>query len=304
MKANEILQLLIIMEDNMNRRSLFLKVALCIFSVSPVVSFAQEEPNKQLEFTVGLKAWNTSWQSYLPAIIVGTTPRGLPAASELINSVEGSTEVAALPTMTLRYARYFLSAGYAQYSANFDLSQSPVAVNNGENIFSSRRDHIRRREVDVNFGYFVLPGLALTVGYKGARENRDTRTGVVPDTAFGLLSGKFDAVLLGALGSYEIVPGFSGYGQFGYGIGRGKVTYGQASPAPGDQFRNNPRYILTEVGVAYQLPITSRWIQRTSVALGYRSQTVKQKVPSLVGGEEREVRDVKDGIVLSLNATF
>lgn len=288
----------------MNRRSLFLKVALCIFSLSPVVSFAQEEPNKQLEFTVGLKAWNTSWQSYLPAIIVGTTPRGLPAASELINSVEGSTEVAALPTMTLRYARYFISAGYAQYSANFDLSQSPVAVNNGENIFSSRRDHIRRREVDVNFGYFVLPGLALTVGYKGARENRDTRTGVAPDTAFGLLSGKFDAVLLGALGSYEIVPGFSGYGQFGYGIGRGKVTYGQASPAPGDQFRNNPRYILTEVGVAYQLPITSRWIQRTSVALGYRSQTVKQKVPSLVGGEEREVRDVKDGIVLSLNATF
>ena len=62
--------------------------------------------------------------------------------------------------------------------------------------------------------------------------------------------------------------------------------------------------MVTEIGVAYQLPLTNRWIQRTSLALGYRSQTVKQKVPSLIGGEQREVRDVKDGIVLSLNGTF
>lgn len=288
----------------MDKRGLFVKVGLSISCLFPALSVAQEDPNARLEFTLGLKAWNTSWQSYLPAVIVGTTPRGLPATSELINSVEGSTEVAALPTMTLRYARYFLSAGYGRYSSDFELSQSPVAINNGVNIFSSRRDHLKRREVDLNFGYFVLPGFALTVGYKGARENRVTSTGAAPGIAVGLLDGKFDAILLGALGSYEISPGFSGYGQFGYGIGRGKVTYGAGTPAPGTHFKNDPRYLLTEVGVAYQLPITSRWIQRTSVALGYRSQTVKQKVPSLVGGEEREVRDVKDGIVLSLNATF
>lgn len=288
----------------MNQGYLFAKVGLCIASFFPAVGYAQEELNKPLEFTIGLKAWHTSWQSYLPAVIVGTTPGGQPAASELVNSVEGRTEVAALPTMTLRYERYFLSAGYARYSSNFDLLQSPIGVINGQNVFGFRIDHIRRREIDVNLGYFVLPGFALTVGYKGARENRDTRTTVAPDTVLNLLSGKFDALLLGALGSYEIVPGFSGYGQFGYGIGRGRVTYGEGTPASGNSFKNNPRYMVTEIGVAYQLPLTNRWIQRTSLALGYRSQTVKQKVPSLIGGEQREVRDVKDGVVLSLNATF
>lgn len=288
----------------MNQGRLIVKAGLCIASFLPAIGYAQEEMTKQLEFTIGLKAWNTSWQSYLPAVIVGATPSGQPAASELVNSVEGRTEVAALPTVTLRYERYFLSAGYARYSSNFDLVQSPIGVVNGQNIFASRTDHIRRREIDVNLGYFVLPGLALTVGYKGARENRDTRTAVAPDTTLNLLSGKFDGLLLGALGSYEIVPGFSGYGQLGYGIGRGRVTYGEGTLTPGNSFKNNPRYMVTEIGVAYQLPLTNRWIQRTSLALGYRSQTVKQKVPSLIGGEQREVRDVKDGIVLSLNGTF
>ena len=154
----------------MNQGRLIVKAGLCIASFLPAVGYAQEEMTKQLEFTIGLKAWNTSWQSYLPAVIVGATPSGQPAASELVNSVEGRTEVAALPTVTLRYERYFLSAGYARYSSNFDLVQSPIGVVNGQNIFASRIDHIRRREIDVNLGYFVLPGLALTVGYKGARE--------------------------------------------------------------------------------------------------------------------------------------
>lgn len=288
----------------MNRSRLFAKAGLTISCFLPAISFAQEDSSPRLEFTVGLKAWNTTWQSYLPAIVVGTTPGGAPVAGELVNSVEGNTEVAALPTMTLRYARYFLSAGYARYSSNFDLNLAPVGPINGQNLITSRQDHIKRRELDINVGYFVLPGFALTVGYKGARENRDTSSGAAPGIAVSLLDGKFDALLLGALGSYEIVPGFSGYGQFGYGIGRNKFKYGEATPAPDTQVKSNPRYILTEVGVAYQLPIKSQWVQRTSVALGYRSQTVKQKVPSIVGGEEREVRDVKDGIVLSLNATF
>lgn len=288
----------------MHRCRLFVTAGLSVSCLFPAISAAQEEPNPRLEFTVGLKAWNTSWQSYMPAVIVGTTPGGLPASSELVNSVEGSTEVAALPTLTLRYARYFLSAGYARYSSNFNLSQSPVAVINGQNLISSRRDHLRRRELDINVGYFVLPGFALTVGYKGGRENRDTSTGGTPGITLSLLDNKLDTFLVGAIGSYEIAPGFSGYGQFGYGFGRGKINYGEATPVSGTQVKNNPRYILTEVGVAYQLPITSRWIQRTSVAVGYRSQTLKQKVPSVVGGEDREVRDVKDGIVLSLNATF
>lgn len=288
----------------MDRNRLFASVGLSISCFLPAVSFAQEDSNPRLEFTVGLKAWNTTWQSYLPAIVVGTTPGGAPAVGEVINSTEGNTQVAALPTMTLRYSRFFLSAGYARYSANFDLNSAPVAATNSPNIITSRHDHIGRRELDINAGYFVLPGFALTVGYKGARENRESSSQAAPGIALNLLNAKFDGLLLGALGSYEIVPGFSGYGQFGYGIGRGKFKYGEATPAPGTQVKNNPRYILTEIGVAYQLPIKSQWVQRTSVALGYRSQTVKQKAPSIVGGEEREFRDVKDGIVLSLNATF
>jgi hypothetical protein len=294
------------MENKMDKHSFFVKVGLSISCFFPAVSFAQEDSNAGLEFTIGLKAWNTSWQSYLPAVIVGTTPGGQPAVSELINSTEGSTQVAALPTMTLRYSRYFLSAGYARYSADFDLTPAPAAVvsANGQNLIVSRHDHIRRRELDINAGYFVLPGLALTVGYKGGRENRDTNAGGALGISSNLLDGKLDAVLLGALGSYEIIPGFSAYGQFGYGIGRNRFTYGEGTPAPGTEVKTNPRYILTEIGVAYQLPLKSNWVQRTSVALGYRSQTIKQKVPSLIGGDERKIRDVKDGVVLSLNATF
>lgn len=223
---------------------------------------------------------------------------------EVVNSVEGNKKVEALPTFTVRYDRYFLSAGYARYSTDFNVSQSPVVTPDFTTTITSRRDHISRREVDINAGYFVLPGLALTLGYKTGRENRETSTGLSP-VSVGSLDSKLDVWLVGALGSYEIQNGFSAYGQFGYGVGRIRSTFGPGlAPFTGREIRSHAKYIVSEVGLAYRLPIEPSWLRRTSIALGYRSQTIKESVPSVVSGETRDLRDVKDGFVLSLNATF
>jgi hypothetical protein len=266
---------------------------------------AQEAAWTRPEFTIGIKAWDSGWQSYLPSTVAGVTPLGTPAASDVVNSVETSRHVEALPTLTLRYDRYFLSAGYARFSSDFSLQQSPlVSTSSPMTILTSRTDHLTRREIDVNAGYFVLPGLALTIGYKNAKEDRDTRLGIAPGTTAGLLNADVDVGLLGAVGSYEIQDGLSAYGQFGYGWGRARTTLGAASAVPGREISTNVRYIISELGLAYRLPWQSAWIKRSSVGLGYRSQTLKQNAPSAVGGESRDLRDVKDGFVLSLNLTI
>jgi hypothetical protein len=274
-----------------------------IFSF-PATCLAQESSPTRPEFTVGIKAWDTSWHSYLPTTVAGFTNTGQPILGEVVNSVEGSKKVEALPTFTVRYDRYFVSGGYARFSSNFRVSQSPVTSPSFTNLIASRQDHIKRREIDINGGYFVLPGLALTLGYKNGREERDTLSDLSPASS-NLFDANLNVWLVGALASFEVHPGVSAYGQFGYGIGRSKVTLGEGlGPFEGEHVRSHAKYILSEVGIAYTLPFDLAWLRRTSVALGYRSQTLKQDVPSVVSGGSRQLRDVKDGFVVSLNATF
>jgi opacity protein-like surface antigen len=288
----------------MKRRLSTISLTIGAMFSFPALSLAQDNSPNTPEFTLGIKAWDTYWQSYLPSTVAGFTSSGQPIIGEVVNSVEGSKKVEALPTLTVRYDRYFISAGYARFSSDFAVSQSPVTSPAFTNVITSRVDHISRRELDINAGYFVLPGLALTLGYKNGREERDTRSGLSPASG-RLLDAKLNALLVGALAAFEVKSGLSAYGQFGYGVGRTKTTLGEGfGTFAGETIRSNAKYIVSEVGLAYTLPFEISWLRRTSVALGYRSQTIKQNVPSVLTGESRQLRDVKDGFVLSLNATF
>jgi hypothetical protein len=274
-----------------------------MFSFS-AVCLAQDSSRPRPEFTVGIKAWDTSWQSYLPSSVAGFSSNGQPIIGEVVNSVEGSKKVEAFPTFTVRYDRYFVSAGYARFSSDFRVSQSPATLPDFRNLIASRQDHIKRRETDINAGYFVLPGLAFTLGYKNGREERDTRIGLSPSSS-PLLDAKLNVWLVGALAAFEIQNGLSAYGQFGYGVGKTKADLSEGFGAfAGERVRSHVKYLVNEVGLAYTLPFEVSWLRRTSVALGYRSQTIKQNVPSVISGETRKLRDVKDGFVVSLNATF
>lgn len=251
------------------------------------------------QFSVGLKAWHSSWLSYFPGEVRGIDSAGAPGTATTYDMAEGSQRTTFLPVLAVRYNNYFLSASYARYSSNFHLANTSVVGPDGSNVLTSRSDHFDRDEADLTAGYFVTPNIALSLGYKHLTEARHTSLGIAPGIATPLSDSTLKALLFSALANLPLQGGLGVYGQLSYGPTRVNIT---TSPDNAVSYRAHGTYLISEIGLTYALPVQTPLLKSSSIGVGYRSQTGKTRSP--VGGYSRDVRDVKDGIIFSLNMSI
>ena len=260
---------------------------------------AQTEP-AATKFTVGVKVWHADWLSYIPASYSGIGANGAPAIGDSVNLAEGTAHTDVFPLLQVRHRDFFASLSHARFNSDFRVQTSPVVLPTGQTVITSRNDHFKRRESDLNLGWFLTPEFAVALGYKDATETRDTSLGIAPQS-MPLTKTTARGFLLGALGSFALVDKLRLYAQAGYGPARLKVSFSDPKVA---SISSNGRYFIGELGVSY--PIFSRpdGSMSATTTLGYRTQTIKTDSSGGFFQESHDLRDVRDGVILSLNVTM
>lgn len=282
----------------MTKTTVALLATLAGFAQS-TTALAQESTESRASYTVGLRVWNAAWSTGLPTAYAVVTPGGAPAIAESLDNVQGKRRTEAFPSVAMRKDKFLASASYARFSTDFYAADTSVIGPNGMNVKTSRTDHLDRKESDITAGYFITPNVALSLGFKYAREDRTSAIAlgggpqpVVDNTA--------RALLLGAAAAFPIQQNLLFTGQIAYGPARIKTNY--ADPALRDD-TNSARYLISEIGVAYALGIKSAYFRSASIGLAYRTQLVKTKSPGPASGG-RTYRDERDGLIATLNFTI
>jgi len=247
-------------------------------------------------FSIGAKAWHAEWLSYMPAVYSGVNPDGSPAIGDSVNAVEGTTRTSILPQLGVSYGKFFASLNHGEFKSDFRVNTSPIITPTGQNLITSRTDHFKRRESDITVGYSVTPEIGLAIGYKDATETRDTSLGIAPGRA-PLIRTKAKGLILGAVGSFAVHEKLRLYVQAGYGPARLKLRF--ADPAMAST-KTNGSYVIGEIGLSYPV-FTNAKGAGLNAALGYRTQTVKTDGYADAFQQSRDLRDVREGVVLALN---
>jgi hypothetical protein len=219
-----------------------------------------------------------------------------PPLADVINAAEGSRSTSVMPQLSARYDKYLVSFSHGRYTSDFSVLNSPLPTPTGT-IATTRTDHFVRRESDIVFGYYVLPQIALSIGYKHATESRDTRLGTDAQ-ARPFVDNTARAVLVGAVGAFPLQGQLSAYVQAAYGPARLKTRSVDASAT---QIDTNGRYLIGEIGLSYPFWRDRNGNSSAVVSVGYRTQTVKTYSYGSLYHEPRDLRDVRDGLVLTLN---
>lgn len=237
---------------------------------------------EDLQLTAGLKMWATSWTTWG---LAETQYNG--ADFQTVSPLNSDTAPSFIPQLSARYGPWLVSTSYMT-STHFNLTSAQPAG-------PLRSLGESRREVDANVGYYFVPGLAVTLGYK----QLDQSVG-------GTLNWSGPVVgLTGTLpvGSY----GLAAYGTFGYGVLR--LTTPQSLADAFGHTGFNANYMLAELGLAYS------FYGHYTVTVGYRSQTVRTTgyslaTVSLINGTaaqpyaSTELKDITQGPAVGIFASF
>jgi hypothetical protein len=169
---------------------------------------------------------------------------------------------------SLRYKEFLVSGSYmTETDFRFDPTYAP-----------------KRKEYDINLGYFLLPSLAATVGYKHV--NYET-TDVYDWTTKGWT--------VGMSGSAPLAPWMSLYGNLAYG--RPKINDNS-----GVFTGQRAKYLLTEFGLAFPLGQVSPSLTGFLVTAGYRYQRIGAQPNSGISGVgTRELFEYTQGAVLGFS---
>jgi len=273
---------------------LVIPFVLCSIGASAVQ--AQSSPTTQ--FTIGAKVWDAAWLSYVPATYSGVSAAGQGVFADSLNAVEGERRTSVLPQLFVRHGAYFASASYGRFSSDFHVQASPLVLPTGQTLIGSRTDYLKRRESDINIGYMVTPEVGLAIGYKDATETRDLSFGGAPQRT-ALLSTRVRGLLLGAAGNFAVYQKLRMYAQAAYGPARFKADFYDR----GAILKTHGRYLIGELGLNYPVFMSASGTVATA-AIGYRTQTVRTDSFDTVFLEKHELRDVRDGLVLSLSVTL
>ncbi len=236
-----------------------LVIVAALAALSPLASNAQAQSTDStwmdmgdLHGTIGVRLWRTEWTSWFSDD----------------RYIKADAETAVIPVVSLRYKQFLLSGSYmTKTDFTFDPTYIP-----------------ERKEYDVNFGYFILPSLAATVGYKHME--------YLPGDGYNWTTKGWT---VGLSGSAPLAPWMSLYGNVAYG--RPKINDN------GFAFSGQKaKYLLTEFGLAFPLGQVSPSMNGFLATLGYRYQRVgaqpNTNVPGLSG---RELFEYTQGTVLGFS---
>ncbi len=214
----------------------------------------EQAANKDWHVTVSGKLWANSWNAWTTAGASGTT------------SVVAS-KVPVIGGVTARYKDFFISGNYSP-STNYDFSSYA-----GQGTYS-------RKEFDVNAGYYLVPQVALALGYKQI------------DLSYSAASQwKYKFAILGINGVSRIndTPAFM-YGNGAFGVGTVSSTY---APFAG-YGAGNPTYESMEAGFGFA--ITKNFV----ATIGYKYQQLALSFSNQVA----KARDITTGYMFGVAYTF
>ena len=256
----------------------FALLAGILAALSPCVLRADDAdanaaaPARDFHFTVGLKGWNASWNSFLFNSYEG----------ELV-SINGGSQFAAIPNFSVRYKKLFVSGSYvAQTSYKFN----PLPYWNGSS-YSYNTFEAKRSESDINLGWSFIPQLSATIGYKSLSYHFRDTSATLPDWSKYDISG----LTIGIAGSGNIYKGLSMYGNLGFG--------GLASKSTQYRFKNTT-YLASELGFAYKFSAP------VLVTLGYKYQVLENKFNKASDGifQGQTGQDMTHGFMLGISYVY
>jgi hypothetical protein len=260
----------------MNSKGLWLVAAAVLSGSFQVPALAAEDAGEGFSVTVGTKVWVNEWSSWYTSTIGG---------QGVVVPIDSSTKVSLIPVVNLRFRDF-----YASFSTLLHTSYtlSGQALNS---IDASRK------EFDANLGYYVLPGLGVSLGYKSLSQT------------FGGANYRWTGPTIGATLTAPIQGGFAGYSALGIGYFRMNLPSADLNaPVNGGL---NAYYGVGELGLAYATAgISTIAVTSTAFTLGYRFQSVSTKdykvrpATATSAIESTDVRDVTQGPALGVLLRF
>jgi len=260
----------------MNSKGLWWVAVAVLSGLFQVPALAAEGTGEGFSVTVGTKVWVNEWSSWYTPTIGGQ--------AEVV-PIDSSTKVSLIPVVSLRFRDF-----YASFSTLVDTSYtlSGQALNS---IDASRK------EFDANLGYYVLPGLGVSLGFKSLSQ------------AFGSASYRWSGPTIGATLTAPIQGGFAGYGALGIGFFKMNLPAADLNSSVNGGL--NANYTIGEIGFAYGAAgIPTIAVTSTAFTLGYRFQSVNTKdykvrpaTGTSVNGST-DLRDVTQGPALGFLLRF
>jgi hypothetical protein len=227
----------------MNSKGLWRMAAVVLSGLFQVPALAAEGTGEGFSVTVGTKVWVNEWSSWYTPTIGGQ--------AEVV-PIDSSTKVSLIPVVSLRFRDF-----YASFSTllNTSYTLSGQALNS---IDASRK------EFDANLGYYVLPGLGVSLGFKSLSQG------------FGGADYRWTGPTIGATLTAPIQGGFAGYGAVGIGFFKMSLPAADVNSSVNGDL--NANYAIGEIGLAYGAAgIPTIAVTSTAFTLGYRLQAVRTK---------------------------
>lgn len=244
------------------KKIVVLSALTAAFVVGSGAAFANDssEP-KDWSVTLGLKAWANEWQSW-------ETPAGV----WLGGSTFGTANATSLnPSLTVKYKDFFVSGGVMN-KTNYSIS----------NTAGGAATPASRKESDLSVGYYVLPQVALTLGYKQITQTWGTQTWV----------WRIPAVGISAASAIQDTKMFM-YGNAA--IGKSSISTSGVDTAP--QYSGGT-YTTAEFGLGYSLTQSFR------LTGGYKFQSSPTSMNPYFAGGRVTMVDTTRGFVLGGSYTF
>lgn len=238
----------------MKKLLLFMAVALGL--ALPATAQAQESP---FSVTLGVRAWYTQWDTF------SYRPDGVPVDQQVIVQSPAKSRFVLIPVLSMRYGD-FVSTLSVFPSTTYDF------------VLEDEVDG-KRKEFDINVGYYIAPGVALTLGYKQFEQSN-------AETGFRY---RLTGPVIGANATAPLGNNFALYASFA--LGRLKPTSSDVDL--------DADYKLGEVGVVYSLA-TPGVTKAVSFTAGYRTQVLNSKEAKA----GQDARDLTDGVTLGVLVTF
>jgi hypothetical protein len=252
---------------------------------------------RDLFLTIGLDIWPHQWQTG----IVGNTGANIQSSADF--------GVGIIPTLTLTYKRFFISASYLvtpEFGFGTTAEFDPRRFAGLPNIFVVQETNLRasRQEGDFTAGYFPLDWLGFAIGWKGVFQDYETQTRLrtIDDqvSAFTLWnktesSTNYNGPIAGVLGSARINDSFSLVGNVFGG-------YLFTSCSPQCSSFDDAAYISSKIVLRYAL----KDLPQLFWTIGYRVQVLNTFVDSGIdtGSGTMNAIDLTHGPVFGMNYRF
>lgn len=261
-------------------RKILSAAVLACLALAPMSARADDnsvQVGKDLYMSAGMKLWINTWQTNL----TGNSGKDW-------TQLTADPVVGIVPNLSLKYKQLLIAGSFM---ATGDYQFPHQTFKNGTAVRNELDVKGNRQEIDLNVGFYVVPQVALTMGYKGITEKFKVTSSL---TGYSENSVYLNGVTFGITGSAPIGNGFSVYGS-GAG-GPMFVTY-----TPASSYTDTALYEASELGFAWHAPRAP-----LTATLGYKFQLIQTSISSQnsVNFSGLPRTEVTRGLMLGLSYLF